>query len=330
MKKIFLIVFCLILNMLLNMFPAHAVGNNPSNIYEVNSGDTLPGLANKFDTSVEELKVTNGLQSNILLAGQKLWVPMMYKVVAGDTLKEISLENNSSVDTIKTINGLSSEQIHVGQILKITPKKMTMQGQYILMTKEEFGDWLFHNRFTRKISLIQQHHTWLPSYKQFYGSNHFKMLMSMENYHVNKMGWKNIAQNITTFPDGKIAVSRPFDIAPEGSIGNEANSVGIAIENVGNFDIGHDVMSEEQKETIVYITALLCIKFGLTPSIDSITYHHWWHYRTKERVLDNSKEYEVKTCPGTGFFGGNSTISAKTYFYPLVSRKMQEISASMH
>jgi LysM repeat protein len=330
MKKFFLIVIMLILNMLLHISPAHAAGNNPSNIYEVKSGDTLPELANKYDTSVEELKVTNGLQSNTLLVGQKLWVPMMYEVVAGDTLRDISSAYNSSVDIIKIINGLSSEQIHIGQILKITPKKMTMQGQYILMTKEEFRDWLFHNRFTRKICLIQQHHTWSPSYKTFDGSNHFKLLKSMENYHVNTMGWKNIAQNITTFPDGKIAVARPFDIAPEGSIGSMANSVGITIENVGNFDIGHDVMSEEQKETIVYLTALLCIKFGLTPSIDSITYHHWWHYKTKERVLDNSKENEVKTCPGTGFFGGNSTTSAKTYFYPLVSRKMQEISATMH
>jgi hypothetical protein len=205
----------------------------------------------------------------------------------------------------------------------------TMQGQYILMTKDEFRDWLFRNKFTRKISLIQEHHTWAPSYKHFNGSNHFLLLKGMENYHVKEMGWKNIAQNITTFPDGKVAVCRPFNIAPEGSIGLLANTTGLAIENVGNFDIGNDVMTKEQEETIVYITALLCIRFGLTPSIDSITYHHWWNYKTKERVLDNSKEYEVKTCPGTGFFGGNSPNSAKNNFYPLVSRKMEEILATM-
>ncbi|KLT16055.1 hypothetical protein AA980_22390 [Neobacillus vireti] len=205
---------------------------------------------------------------------------------------------------------------------------MTIQGQYILMTKEEFRNWLFHNQFNRKITLIQHHHTWLPSYKQFYGSNHFKLLKSMENFHIRERKWKNIAQNITTFPDGKVAVSRPFNSAPEGSIGSKANTKGIAIENVGNFDIGHDVMTVEQKETIVYITALLCLKFGLTPSIDSITYHHWWDLKTGERVLDNAPDYNVKTCPGTGFFGGNSTSSAKNHFYPLVSGKMQEISGS--
>ncbi|WP_423799165.1 N-acetylmuramoyl-L-alanine amidase [Neobacillus sp. SAB-20_R2A] len=200
-------------------------------------------------------------------------------------------------------------------------------GQYILMTREEFKDWLFQNKFTRNINTIQQHHTWLPSYKQFYGNNHFKMLESMENFHVKQRGWKNIAQNLTTFPDGKVAVSRPFDIAPEGSIGPIANTTGIMIENVGNFDIGHDVMTAEQKETIVYITAALSLRFGLTPSIDSITYHHWWNVKTGERVLDRGPEYNVKTCPGTGFFGGNSTTDAINNFYPLVSRKIQELSS---
>ncbi len=330
MKTNFVIVLCLIFNLLLNVFPAYAVENNSSNIYVVKPGDTLPGIANKYETSEEELIVTNGLQSNTLRVGQKLWVQVVYEVVAGDTLREISLAYNSSVDAIKTTNGLSTEYLTIGQLLQIPPKKMNMQGQYILMTREEFKNWLFNHKFNRKISLIQQHHTWLPSYKHFHGTNHFIMLRGMENYHVKKMRWKNIAQNLTTFPDGKVAVSRPFDIAPEGSIGLEANSVGIAIENIGDFDLGHDVMTEQQKETIVYITALLCIKFGLAPSIDTITYHHWWNYKTKERVLDASKEYEVKTCPGTGFFGGNSTTSAKTYFYPLVSRKIQEILATRH
>ncbi|MBD8070187.1 N-acetylmuramoyl-L-alanine amidase [Bacillus sp. PS06] len=206
---------------------------------------------------------------------------------------------------------------------------MNTQGQYLLMTREEFKNWLLHKHFTRKINLIQHHHTWAPSYKQFKGNNHFSLLKGMENFHVTEMGWKNIAQNITTFPDGKIAVSRPFDIAPEGTIGPKANAQGIAIENIGNFDLGHDVMTNEQKETIVYITALLCMKYGLTPSVDTITYHHWWNLRTKERVLDDAQDYDVKTCPGTGFFGGNSTTSAKKYFYPLVTKKIQEISSTL-
>lgn len=330
MKKYLLIAGSLIVMMLMNISTVQAVGHNHSNLYDVKSGDTLWKIADMYGTTVDDLKTSNGLQSNLLIVGQKLLVPTTYTVVAGDTLWKIATAFNSTVQSIKTTNGLKSDMIHIGQKLKVHPKKLNMQGQYVLMTREEFRHWLFNNRFTRKVSLIQQHHTWSPSYKHFNGSNHFALLKGMENYHVKEANWRNIAQNLTTFPDGTVAVSRPFNDAPEGSIGPKANSVGIAIENVGNFDLGHDSMTKEQRETIVYVTALLSIKFGLTPSIDSITYHHWWDMQTKERVLDNSKGASVKTCPGTNFFGGNSTQSAKSHFYPLVTRKMQEIRATMH
>lgn len=212
---------------------------------------------------------------------------------------------------------------------KSIPSSASVQGQHILMTRADFKEWLSKQNVTRKITLIQQHHTWLPSYKHFNGTNHFTMLVGMETYHKKQMGWKNIAQNITTFPDGKIAVSRPFNIPPDGTIGPKANAHGIAIEHVGNFDVGHDVMTAEQKETIVYLNALLCIKFGLNPSVDTITYHHWWSLKNGERVLDKGPDYYVKTCPGTGFFGGNSTDNAKTYFYPLIVRKKEELLGSM-
>ncbi|SDH83822.1 peptidoglycan recognition protein family protein [Alteribacillus bidgolensis] len=324
MKKSYAAVW-FILIILINISPTHAADAH----HEVKAGDSLWNIANQYDTTVEDLKGINGLQSNLILPGQKLRVPIMYKVAAGDTLWDISQAYHSSIQAIKAANGLSSDLIYIGQQIKVPPKQFTMQGQYVLMTREEFKDWLFHHTFIRNVRRIQQHHTWSPSYKNFNGSNHFTLLKGMENYHVQEMGWKNIAQHLTTFPDGKVAVSRPFNMDPEGTIGKKANTAGLAIENVGNFDKGHDDMSEEQRETIVYITALLSLKFGLTPSIDTITYHHWWDLETGERVLDQSEEHGVKTCPGTGFFGGNSTKSAKNNFYPLVVRKMQKISRKM-
>lgn len=324
MKSIWL---TMMITLIISLAPNYANAQDPENIYIVKPGDTLTTIAAKFDTREEELIATNGLQSHSLKVGQKLWVPFLYEVVSDDSIQRLATLFHTTFEAIKSTNGLTEDSLQVGQILKIAPKRMMMQGQYILMTREEFKDWLFHQQFSRKISIIQEHHTWMPSYEHFHGSNHFAMLTSMENFHKKRWGWQNIAQNITTFPDGKVAVCRPFDIPPEGSIGAQANSVGIAIENVGNFDIGHDVMTEQQKETIIYIAALLSLKFGLTPSIDTITYHHWWNVKTGERVLDNAPSYNVKTCPGTGFFGGNSTTSATNHFYPLVLRKMQEIQA---
>lgn len=323
--KVCIIVFVIPSN---NSF-AQAASQESRNIYQVKSGDTLKKIAAKYDTTIEELKRTNGLQSHSLFVGQRLRVPILYEVVAGDTLQSIAQAHHSTVETIKTTNGLSSDALFVGQIIKIAPKRMAMQGQHIVMTREEFKDWLLNHKFSRKVKLIQQHHTWKPAYQHFDGSNYFSLLNGMELYHKREKKWSNIAQHITTFPDGKLAISRPFNIAPEGTIGYKANSLGLTIENIGNFDKGFDVMTKEQKETIVYITALLCIKFGLTPTIDTITYHHWWDLTTGERVLDNSADHAVKTCPGTNFFGGNSTTSAQTYFYPLVTQKMNEILSTM-
>jgi LysM repeat protein len=335
MKKQFVLLFSFILLMLMNLSPAYAT-NNPRNIYEVKSGDHLWKIANIYGTSVEDLKLINGLQSDLILVGQKLRVPIMYEVVPGDTLWKLSQAFNSTVLSIKTTNGLTSEVIYVGQKIKIPPKQLTMQGQYVLMTREEFKDWIFNHKFTRKVGKIQQHHTYQPSYQQFNGSNHFALLKGMKDYHVNGMGWSNISQQLTTFPDGTVAVCRPFNIPPEGSFGllNKSamlaiESDALAIENVGNFDAGNNQMTAEQRETIITVTALLMLKFGLTPSIDSITYHHWWDINSGERVLDNGVGHAIKTCPGTEFFGGNSTASAKNSFYPLVSQKMQKILASM-
>jgi LysM repeat protein len=311
-----------------------SAANNPRNMYDVKPGDTLWKIAGTYRTTPDELKKINGLQTAMLLPGQKLRVPIMYEVKSGDTLWKLSGSFSSTIGAIKKVNGLASDRIHVGQKLRIPPKKLTMEGQFVLMTREEFQDWIFNQKFTRKVGKIQQHHTFQPSYEQFNGTNHFSMLKGMKEYHVTGMGWSDISQHLTTFPDGKVAVGRSFNIAPEGSFGLQNETAmhrieadSIAIENVGNFD--KNKMTKEQKETITAVTALLMLKYGLSPSVDTITYHHWWDINTGEKVLDKSSGHAVKTCPGTEFFGGNSTADAKKSFYPLVERKMKEISESI-
>jgi LysM repeat protein len=333
MKKLLAVLGSCLLLMGISASPSSAA-NNPRNMYDVKPGDTLWKIAGTYKTSPDELKKINGLQTSLLLPGQKLRVPIMYEVKSGDTLWKLSQSFSSDVGAIKKVNRIASDRIYTGQKLRIPPKKLQMEGQFVLMTREEFQDWIFNHKFTRKVGKIQQHHTFQPSYEQFNGSNHFSMLKGMKEYHVTGMGWKDISQHLTTFPDGRVAVGRSFNIAPEGSFGLQNKAAmhrieadSIAIENVGNFD--KNKMTKEQKETITAVTALLMLKYGLTPSVNTITYHHWWDINTGEKVLDKSSGHAVKTCPGTEFFGGNSTEDAKKSFYPLVERKMKEISASV-
>ena len=90
--------------------------------YTVKSGDTLYSIANKYDTSVDELKSTNNLTSNILQIGQMLVIPSknaVYTVKSGDTLYSIAQKYNTSVQKLKELNKLSSNILSINQKLLI-------------------------------------------------------------------------------------------------------------------------------------------------------------------------------------------------------------------
>ena len=57
---------------------------------------------------------------------------------------------------------------------------------------------------SRSVDKIQQHHTWLPNYANFNGSNHFTMQRNMQHHHVANNGWSDIGQHFSIFPDGVV------------------------------------------------------------------------------------------------------------------------------
>ncbi len=111
------------------------VPETPIGTYTVKAGDTLYGIANKFNTTVDEIKRLNNLTSNILSIGQVLKIPGLnndetptpdipvitgnYTVKKGDTLYSIAQKYNTTVDEIKRLNNLTSNTLSIGQVLKI-------------------------------------------------------------------------------------------------------------------------------------------------------------------------------------------------------------------
>ena len=98
------------------------------NYYIVKAGDSLYAIANKYNTTVDELKRLNNLTSNTLSIGQKLILPNeseldlnYYIVQSGDSLYSIAKRNNVSVDELKRINNLTSNLLSIGQRL-LLPK----------------------------------------------------------------------------------------------------------------------------------------------------------------------------------------------------------------
>ena len=77
--------------------------------------------------------------------------------------------------------------------------------QFLLMDLNEFKLWISKQRIQRDITLIQNHHTWIPNYGHFESHGAAKSLRGMKRSHLER-GFSDIAQNFTTFPVGTSAV----------------------------------------------------------------------------------------------------------------------------
>lgn len=93
--------------------------------YTVKSGDTLYGIAKKYNTTVADIKKINNLNSNLLNLNQTLKIPnkeenyINYTVKSGDTLYSIAKKYNTTVTNIKKLNNLNNNLLNLNQILKI-------------------------------------------------------------------------------------------------------------------------------------------------------------------------------------------------------------------
>ena len=113
------------------------------NIYVVKSGDSLYSIANRYNTTVNELKSLNNLASNNLSIGQKLKLPTIdnqttYTVKSGDSLYSIANRYDTTVNELKSLNNLTSNNLSIGQRLQI-PTIQSSQTTYIVKS----GDSLY-------------------------------------------------------------------------------------------------------------------------------------------------------------------------------------------
>ncbi len=102
--------------------------------YTVKSGDNLYDLANKYNTTVNDIKALNNLSSTLLNIGQTLKIPttptspnyINYTVKSGDNLYSIAQKYNTNVQQLMTYNNLTSSLLSLGQVIKIPTSTSTI------------------------------------------------------------------------------------------------------------------------------------------------------------------------------------------------------------
>ena len=107
--------------------PSSSTTSSSTNSYKVVSGDTLSGIAKKFNTTLQELVRINGITNpDLIRVGQIIKVPNSnsnvntfssstpsyssstdsYKVVSGDTLSSIAQKFHTTYQELARINGI--------------------------------------------------------------------------------------------------------------------------------------------------------------------------------------------------------------------------------
>ncbi|WP_449537400.1 LysM peptidoglycan-binding domain-containing protein [Ferdinandcohnia sp. Marseille-Q9671] len=108
--------------------------------YVVQAGDSLYSIAQRSNTTVDQIMKNNNLSSATIYVGQTLKLGettispgqnvagATYTVKAGDTLYGIARATNMSVTELKSLNNLTTNTLAIGQVLKVNGNSQTESG----------------------------------------------------------------------------------------------------------------------------------------------------------------------------------------------------------
>lgn len=98
-------------------------------LYTIKKGDSLYSIAEKYNTTVNEIKKLNYLTDEKLTGGTKILIQAkeleptkdteIYIVLPGDSLYSVSLKLDTTVEDLKKLNNLINNHLSIGQQLVV-------------------------------------------------------------------------------------------------------------------------------------------------------------------------------------------------------------------
>ncbi|HWK88603.1 MAG TPA: caspase family protein, partial [Longimicrobium sp.] len=153
-----------------------------------------------------------------------------------------------------------------------------MPKPFRLLTIQQFADELARFRFTRTVSEVHMHHTFIPRKTDFAGVS---TIESMFRHHTRVRGFSDIAQHLSIDPNGGIWTGRDWNVTPASATGH--NGRVFMFETIGNFDRGQERLEGAQRRAVIEVIARVQLRLGLP--LESLHFH---------------REFSTKTCPGSG------------------------------
>lgn len=142
------------------VIPSISVSPEVSDTYIVQKGDSLWGIANKFNMTVSELKNLNNLTNNLLSIGQVLKIKdssnngkTTYTVQKGDSLWVIANKYGITTEELKSYNNLTSNLLSIGQVLKIPQGKTSTENIYTVKKGDSL--WTIANRYNTTVEKVK-------------------------------------------------------------------------------------------------------------------------------------------------------------------------------
>lgn len=104
--------------------------------YVVAEGDSITGIAARFNVSVDAIVALNNISADVIFAGQTLIIPAggasgsddpalgahEYRVAAGDSLESIAETQNTTLQRLRAANFMYGDSILPGQVLNLPDK----------------------------------------------------------------------------------------------------------------------------------------------------------------------------------------------------------------
>lgn len=150
----------------------------------------------------------------------------------------------------------------------------------------------------RSIKLVVLHHTWRPDHAQWKGDGSANSVKKFWLKRRQEEGWTHPpGGHFIIAPNGKIyAPFGDISIPLNANSDRKANREGVAIEMVGDFDVGHDVLNGVQRHSAMGLIGGLLVRFNLAP-----------------RDLFFHRDFPAahKSCPGTSLRRDSMRLDAQ-------------------